>query len=95
MSSAFESIKQGIEEALEFSKAKNTKAIVHKFTPIDVKNIRAKIGMSQNEFASAFGISVSTLRHWERGDRQPRGPALVLLNVVAKETKAVLRALSP
>ena len=50
--------------------------------------------MSQNEFASAFGISVSTLRHWERGDRQPRGPALVLLNVVAKETKAVLRALA-
>ncbi len=41
--------------------------------------------MSQSEFASAFGISVSTLRHWERGDRTPQGPALVLLNVVAKE----------
>ena len=95
MSSAFESIKQGINEAIEFSKSKQNKAIVHKFTPVDVKNIRAKIGMSQNEFASAFGISVSTLRHWERGDRQPRGPALVLLNVVAKETKAVLRALAP
>ena len=89
-SSAFESIKQGLDEAIKFSKSKQTKAIVHKFTPVDVKNIRAKIGMSQNEFASAFGISVSTLRHWERGDRQPRGPALVLLNLVAKETKAVL-----
>jgi putative transcriptional regulator len=95
MSSAFKSIKQGIDEAIEFSKSKTSIAIVHKFTPVDVKNIRAKIGMSQNEFASAFGISVSTLRHWERGDRQPRGPALVLLNVVAKETKAVLRALAP
>ena len=94
MSSAFESIKQGLEEAIEFSKGKNGKAIVHEFTPIDVKNLRAKIGMSQNEFASAFGISVSTLRHWERGDRTPQGPALVLLNVVAKEPKAVLKALS-
>ena len=94
MSKAFESIKQGLEEAIAFSKGKQGKAIVHEFSPIDVKNIRSNIGMSQNEFASAFGISVSTLRHWERGDRTPHGPALVLLNVVSKEPKAVLKALS-
>ena len=73
MSSAFDSIKQGLDEALEFSKGKIGQAIVHKFTPMDVKGVRAKVGMSQNEFASAFGISVSTLRHWERGDRTPQG----------------------
>jgi len=94
MSNAFNSIKQGLDEALEFSKGKKSKAIVHEFSPLDVKNIRVKIGMSQNEFASAFGISVSTLRHWERGDRTPHGPALVLLNVVSKEPSAVLKALS-
>ncbi len=94
MSKAFNSIKQGLDEALVFSKGMKGKAVVHEFKPLDVKNIRAKVGMSQNEFASAFGISVSTLRHWERGDRSPTGPALVLLNVVAKETKAVLKALS-
>ncbi|MCK5431701.1 MAG: helix-turn-helix domain-containing protein [Gammaproteobacteria bacterium] len=94
MSKAFDSIKQGLDEALEFSKGIKGKAVVHEFTPVDVKNIRAGIGMSQNEFASAFGISVSTLRHWERGDRTPTGPALVLLNVVAKEPKVILRALS-
>jgi len=93
MSKAYDSIKQGLEEALDFSKGKKTKAVVHKFTPVDVKNVRSKVGMSQSEFASAFGISVSTLRHWERGDRTPHGPALVLLNVVAKEPKAVLKAL--
>ena len=49
--------------------------------------------MTQNEFALAFAISVSTLRHCERGDRTPQGPALVLLNVVAKEPQAVLNAL--
>ena len=94
MSSEFDSIKQGLGEALEFSKGKKSKAIVHELTPMDVKGIRAKVGMSQNEFASAFGISVSTLRHWERGDRTPHGPALVLLNVVSKEPQAVLNALS-
>ncbi len=95
MSNAFDSIKQGLDEAIAFSKGKPGEAIVHECTPIDVKNIRARVGMSQSEFASAFGISVSTLRHWERGDRTPNGPALVLLNVVAKEPKAVLKALSP
>ena len=94
MTSAFSSIKQGLSEAIDFSEGKkSTKAIVHKFDSVDVKNIRAKVGMSQNEFASAFGISVSTLRHWERGDRTPQGPALVLLNVVAKAPEAVLSAL--
>lgn len=93
MSSIFSSIKQGIEEALEFSKGNVGKAVIHEFTAVDVKDLRAKVGMSQNEFASAFGISVATLRHWERGDRTPQGPALVLLNVVAKEPQAVLRAL--
>ena len=64
MSKAFDSIKQGLDEALEFSTGKKGKAVVHEFTPVDVKNIRAQVGMTQNEFASAFGISVSTLRHW-------------------------------
>lgn len=94
MNEAFESIKQGLNEALGFSEGKNGKAVVHEFSPLDVKNIRANLGMTQNEFASAFGISVSTLRHWERGDRKPHGPALVLLNVVKKEPEAVLKALS-
>ena len=94
MSDFFKSIKQGLSEAVEYSEGKCPRAVVHEFSPVDVKNIRAKMGMSQNEFASAFGISVSTLRHWERGDRVPQGPALVLLNVVEKEPKAVLKALA-
>jgi len=94
MTDAFSTIKQGLSEAIEFSEGKIKKAIVHQLSPIDVKKIRANVGMSQSEFASAFGISVSTLRHWERGDRTPQGPALVLLNVVAKEPAMVLRALA-
>lgn len=93
MNKAFESIKQGLTEAVEFTEGKTKKAIVHEFTPMDVKALRTKVDMSQNQFASAFGISVSTLRHWERGDRKPQGPALVLLNIVDKEPEMVLRVL--
>ena len=94
MSEFFKSIKKGLNEALAFSEGKSQKAIVHEFSPVDVKRVRSNLGMSQNEFASAFGISVSTLRHWERGDRVPHGPALVLLNIVEKEPEAVLKALA-
>ena len=94
MSEFYRSIKQGLDEAIAFSEGKCPQAVVHEFSPVDVKNVRSNMGMSQTEFASAFGISVSTLRHWERGDRVPHGPALVLLNVVEKEPQAVLNALA-
>ncbi len=93
MSEAFKSIKQGLTEAIEFTQGQTSGAIVHEFAPLDIKAVRAKVGMTQAEFAKTFGISLGTLRHWERGDRKPQGPALVLLNVVAKEPDAVLRAL--
>lgn len=93
MSEAYDSLRRALDEALECAKGGQHKAIVHDFTALDVKDIRAELGMSQSQFAAAFGISVSTLRHWERGDRVPHGPARVLLNVVAKEPDAVLRAL--
>lgn len=94
MTKAFDSIKKGLEEAVEFSHGNTKGAVVHEFSPLDVKSIRLGVGMSQPEFASAFGISLGTLRHWERGDRKPRGPARVLLSVLKKEPKAVLKALS-
>ena len=50
--------------------------------------------MSQTEFANSFGISLGTLRHWERGDRYPQGPALVLLNLLSKDPNKVLEVLN-
>jgi len=94
MSKAFESIKKGLEEAANHAAGKKTKAIIHHIDAVDVKKIRHGVGLSQTEFADAVGISVATLRHWERGDRVPRGPALALLNLVAREPKIVLKALA-
>jgi putative transcriptional regulator len=94
MGKAFDSIKAGLEEAIEYASGSPSKAVVHHFEPVDVKAIRAQVGMSQSEFAASFGISLGTLRHWERGDRQPHGPARVLLTVLSKQPKAVLKALA-
>jgi putative transcriptional regulator len=94
MSNIFESITQGLTEAVDFSEGKIKHATVHKFDPVDVKAIRSNVHMTQTEFASNLGISLGTLRHWERGDRTPRGPALVLLTVLSKNPSAVIQALA-
>lgn len=93
MGRAFESIRAGLEQAVDHAKGEPVRAVVHEIGPLDVKAIRDHLDMSQTEFAASFGISVGTLRHWERGARRPRGPARVLLNVLAKEPETVLRIL--
>lgn len=60
--------------------------------PVDVKSIRAKLGMSQHEFAKTFGLSVAVLRDWEQRRHAPRGPALTLLRIIEREPAAARRA---
>jgi len=94
MSSTFESIKKGLEEAVAYSQGKPVEVRTYHPQPVDVKSVRLQTKLTQNEFAATFGISVSTLRHWERGDRKPQGPALVLLNLVKKSPDTVLSVLN-
>lgn len=93
MKKVYKSISKGLQEAIDYSKGK--KVSVKEFHPIhvDVKELRDRIGMSQRIFAASFGISLGTLRHWERGDRYPQGPALVLLNLLSKDPQTVLNVL--
>ena len=61
----------------------------------DVATIRQTYGLSQAKFASLMGISVRTLQNWEQGRRIPRGPARVLLRVVALHPDVVLDVVRP
>jgi len=94
MNELFESIKQGLQEAIGFAEGDTKSARAFKSTSIDIKSVRTKVDMTQEEFAATFGISLGTLRHWERGDRVPRGPALVLLNLIQKDPAAILKVIA-
>ena len=50
----------------------------------DVVALRRFVGLTQQQFADALGISVHTLRNWEQDRRSPDGPALALLRVAAR-----------
>ena len=60
---------------------------------LDIKAIRERLGLSQTEFASYFGISLRTLQQWEQGRQKPNPTALNFLKVVEREPLAVQRAL--
>lgn len=60
---------------------------------VDVRKLRAKMGLSQTKFAAKFGFSLDSIQNWEQGHRQPEGPARTLLVVIAKNPKAVEEAL--
>ena len=89
------SIKQGLEDAIAFAKgeADPSQYRVHIPREIDVRAIRAKLGMTQEEFAREFGFSVNTLRHWEHGRRVPEGPTRAYLMVIDRAPAAVRKAL--
>jgi len=63
-------------------------------TPKNVRAIRQRLGLSQQQFADRYGFSVETIRNYEQGHRHPTGPARVLLAVIANEPDAVTRALA-
>ncbi len=90
MNKVYNSISKGLKEAIDYSQGKSIGA--KKYIPhhINVKKLRNRIGMTQTKFAESFGISLGTLRHWERGDRNPRGPALILLNLLEKDPETIL-----
>lgn len=89
--SAFESIKQGLEEAKAFSKGQGVDARVREIAvpEIDVAEVRAKTGLSQAEFARSIGVAKGTLLNWEHGRRSPTGPAQVLLALISKQPSVV------
>ncbi len=93
---AFEGIMQGLQEALAYSrgdKAAATRVVQVAVKPADIKTARKRTGMSREAFARAFGLSPATLRKWENGERQPTGPARILLTIISREPDAALRAI--
>jgi putative transcriptional regulator len=89
----FDQLKESIEETGKIRKGLVKPSRVFKYRPVDIKRIRSRLHVSQNQFALMIGVSKSTLQNWEQGRREPEGPAKALLRVVDKKPEAVLEAL--
>ena len=94
MSKAGESTLRGAREALAYAKGERAGFVAHVPDQLDVKAIRACLGLSQAEFALRFGFDVRAVENWEQGRRQPEQPARAFLRVIEREPDAVMRALA-
>lgn len=96
MSTLGQHILEGLEDALDYAQGTREGHRTHRVAvlrDIDVKAVRQRLRMSQQEFAENFGFSIHSIRNWEQGKRHPKGPARILLTVIARDPQAVKRAL--
>src|SRR5580693_6314909 len=90
-----ETLLRSVQQARDWAKGKPGRVRVT-YVPVpqvDVRKLRAKLKLSQTQFAARFGFSLDSIQNWEQGHRQPEGPARTLLVVIAKNPKAVEEAL--
>src|SRR5438094_4776334 len=84
---------EGLEQAVAWTRGDNHRArvtLVH-VPDVDVREVRKKMGLSQAQFATKFGLPPATLRNWEQGRLQPDAPTRVLLAVIAKHLGNIAR----
>ncbi|MBO6284283.1 MAG: helix-turn-helix domain-containing protein [Pseudobutyrivibrio sp.] len=97
MSTLFDDLKEGLQEAIDFEKgngkAKTTTFMIEpvkKYSNEDIKKIRNRAGMTQAVFANYMGVSVKTVEAWELGRTHPTGPAYRLINILAENKQDTL-----
>ena len=89
----FENLLDSIREAGKIKRNIRGSSRIFKFTPLDIKKIREKIGLSQTRFSKLIRVSIKTLQNWEQGRRKPQGPALALLTILKNDPEHALTAL--
>ena len=96
MSPLARDIMSGLKEYAAQKRGEKTGIKIYTFPKVpedvDVKSIRGKLGMTQQQFTS-FGFSLGAIRHWEAHRRMPEGPARVLLMVIDRNPSVVLETL--
>jgi DNA-binding transcriptional regulator YiaG len=92
----FSDMMAGFVEAKKYRAGRKAKLCVSrlafepvKMKPLEIRQIRTRLQLSQPEFADLLCTSVGTVRSWEQGHRSPNKSALRLL-VIAKEQPALL-----
>ncbi len=89
----FADLTQSLKEAAAIRQGTLQAGRVTVIEPPNVKNIRAKTGLSQSEFSQLIGVKIATLQNWEQQRRRPTGAAAALLKIVAKEPELAIKAL--
>jgi DNA-binding transcriptional regulator YiaG len=61
---------------------------------VDVRKLRERLGLTQEQFSLRFGLELDAVRNWEYGRREPDAAARSYLTVIDKDPEAVQEALA-
>lgn len=91
----FDDIAAGLEDAISIGRGEADPETyrVHVPRELDVRAIRRKLELTQEEFATAFGFPLSTLRDWEQGRARPDTSTRAYLLVISRAPKVVSKVL--
>lgn len=84
-----------LTDALAHARGEKSGVRVHTVEVPDVRAIRRKLHMSQQEFAATYRIPLPTLKGWEQGRRHPDAPAAAYLQAIARKPREISAALAP
>lgn len=56
--------------------------------------VRARLGLTQEEFAKRFHLPLGTIRDWEQGKHAPDSAARVLLRLIDRDPAGIAKALA-
>jgi DNA-binding transcriptional regulator YiaG len=59
---------------------------------VDVKAVRARLGLTQEQFALRFGLEIDALQNWEQGRCQPDKASASYLRAIAAKPREVAEA---
>lgn len=90
----FDELISSVKEAGQIKRGEKQPARRFVYSPLDVKAIRNKIGLTQDKFAVMMGVSVRTYQKWEQGSRRPTGAAAALLTIFDRDPEHAIKALS-
>ena len=89
VSEVFDDIMTGLEQALEHAKGERELPSIQ----LEARAAREAVGLTQRQFADAFGLSLDAVRGWEQGRRNPSGAARALLTIIRNDPKAAVSAM--
>jgi putative transcriptional regulator len=94
MSKFGEELIESLTEARAHARGEKSGVRIHTVKVPDVRAIRRKLHMSQEEFAATYRIPLPTLKNWEQGRRSPDAPAAAYLQAIAKRPHEISAALA-
>lgn len=82
---------KGMKDVLAYDSGRQFRGRVSRVRvgDVNVKVIRDRLNLTQEEFAERFGLSLATLKNWEQGRRTPEESAKTLLRLIERQPKLV------